>query len=116
MDGLKTVIEIQKERAPIIMLASPVAYDKSRVQRMSALSASLRHLNTHTLALALFVACALLGTTRDKEPETRASAYARDTELRLAIKPCDTSLAVMKQIQGHKFTAKNFGNKIEADR
>ena len=77
------------------------------------LSAFLRHLNMSTLALALFVAFALLNTIHGKEPETRDSAPARDAEPELAIGVCDTSLPARQEIQGHKFIAKDFGNKIQ---
>ena len=67
------------------MSASPVHYHNSTVRSVSMLSAFLRHLNMSTLALALFVAFALLNTIHGKEPETRDSAPARDAEPELAI-------------------------------
>lgn len=90
------------------MLASLVRYDKSAVESISLLSAFLRHLNTGTLALALFVALALLTAARGKEPEARVPAYGRDTESRLAMRPCDTSLtdtarSSRPQIQRQRF-------------
>ena len=94
------------------MSASPVHYHKSTVKSVSMLSALLRHLNTSTLAFALFVALALLNTIHGKEPETKESAHARDGDLELAIGPCDTSLPERQEIQGHKFTAEDSRNKI----
>ena len=94
------------------MLASAVHYNKSAVGSVSVLAVFLRHLNTGTLALALFVALALLTTTRGKEAETASSAHARDTDSQLTVKPCDPLLPSRQQVQGHKFTAKNFGNKV----
>jgi plastocyanin len=49
------------------------------------LSAFLRHLNTGTLAFALFVAFALLNTIHGKEPETKESAHARATKTEVVI-------------------------------
>jgi hypothetical protein len=98
------------------MSASPVHYHKSTVRSVSMLSALLRHLNTSTLAFALFVALALLNAIHGKEPETKESAHARDGELELAIGPCDTSLPARQEIQGHKSIAKDFRNKVTPNR
>ena len=94
------------------MSASPVHYHKSSVSSVSMLSALLRHLNMGTLAFALFVALALLNPVRGKEPETCKSAHAKDTEPKLAIEGGDTSLPSEQEIQGRKFTAKDFRNKV----
>jgi hypothetical protein len=57
-----------------IMFSSP-PYVRTRLTKgMSVLSPCLRHLTTGTLALFIFVALALLITTRGKEYETRRSA------------------------------------------
>jgi hypothetical protein len=90
------------------MVASAVHYNKSAVGSVSVLAVFLRHLNTGTLALALFVALALLTAARGKEPEARMSAHARDTESRLTMRPCDTSLpdtatSSRPQIQRQRF-------------
>jgi hypothetical protein len=95
------------------MSASPVRHHKSTVRSVSMLSAFLRHLNMGTLALALFVALALLNPVRGKEPETREAAHARDTEPELAMKVATPQSRARQEIQGHKFTAKDFGNKIQ---
>src|SRR5213596_3425864 len=94
------------------MPTPPRSYPKSPVRSMSMLSAFLRHLNMGTLAFALFVALALLNPVRGKEPETRESAHAKDTEPKLAIGGGDTSLPSEQEIQGYKFTAKDFRNKV----
>jgi len=94
------------------MSVSPVGRNKSALGSVPLLSVFLKHLNTGTLALALFVALALLTTTRGKEAETASSAHARDTDSQLTVKPCDPLLPSRQQVQGHKFTAKNFGNKV----
>jgi hypothetical protein len=75
------------------------------------LSAFLRHLNTSTLAFALFVALALLNTIHGKEPETRESAHARDADAEVAIGPCDTSLPARQEIRSQSI-AKDFRNKV----
>jgi hypothetical protein len=98
------------------MSASPPPYHDSTVTSASTRSALLRHLNTNTLALVLFVALALLNITRGKEPQNNESAHARDTESQLAIRPCDTSTLALQAVQGHEFTAKDFGNKIAPNR
>ena len=98
------------------MLASPIHYQKRPARSVSVTSPLLRHLNMGTLALVLFVALALLNTSRGNELETRKFAHARDTEPELAIGACDTSLAARQEIQGHKFTTKDFGNKRAPDR
>ena len=95
------------------MSASSVNCHKSTVRSVSLLSAFLRHINTNTLAFALFVALALLSTSRGKELETRESAHARDTGAKLAIGACDTS---PQHGERHKFTAKDFGNKVAPNR
>ena len=66
-----------------------------------------------TLAFVLFVALALLNPARGKEPETRESAHAGDTEPQLAIGGGGTSLPPRQEIQGDKFTVKDFGNKTQ---
>ena len=67
------------------MSASPVHYQKRTARSVSVLFPFLRHLNTGTLAFVLFVALALLSTTRGMEPETRESAPARITKSEVII-------------------------------
>jgi hypothetical protein len=62
------------------MSASPAYYRDSTVTSVSARSAFLRHLNTNTLALFLFVAFVVLNTTRSKDVETTASALSIPTK------------------------------------
>jgi hypothetical protein len=75
------------------------------------LHAFLTHLNMTTLALALFVAFALLTTLRGNEPETKRTAHVGDSGPELTVGPCNTSSP-----QGKKFratnSAKDFGNKV----
>jgi hypothetical protein len=56
------------------MSPSSTHHHGSTLTGLSRRSAFLRYLNTNTLALVLFVALALLSTTRGKEVETNASA------------------------------------------
>ncbi len=94
------------------MLASAIHYNKSAVGSVSVLAAFVRHLNAGTLALALFVALALLTPARGKELEARVSAHATDTKSQLTISPCDTWVPLQEEVQGHKSSAKDFGNKV----
>jgi hypothetical protein len=93
------------------MLASAVHYNKSVVDNVSVLAVFLKHLNPGTLALALFVALALLTTTRGKEPETRVSAHARDAESQLTIKPCDAWLPTKQEVNATNSVRKISGIK-----
>jgi plastocyanin len=68
-----------------VMLASPIHYQKRTARSVSVTSPFLRHLNTGTLALVLFVALAVLSTMRGKEPATRESAPAKATKTEIAI-------------------------------
>jgi len=56
------------------MSASPDPYRKPATRCVTVLTPFLRHLNTGTLALVMFVALALLSNTHGKEAETRESA------------------------------------------
>jgi Icc protein len=67
------------------MSASPTHYRKPATRCVTVLSPFLRHVNTGTLAFVLFVALALLSTTRGKEPETRESAPAKATKTEVVI-------------------------------
>ncbi len=67
---------------------------------MSVLSPFLRHLNPGTLAIVMFVALALLSTSRGKETETGGSPLTEVTKTEKA-----------RSIQAYEFIAKDFGNK-----
>jgi hypothetical protein len=63
------------------MTSAPfVHHQKAPARCVSVLSPFLRHLNTGTLAFIMFVALALLSTTRGKDAETRESAHAGTTK------------------------------------
>ena len=94
------------------MLASAVHHNESAVGSVSVLSAFLRHLNTGTLALALFISFAVLNATQRKEPDTRVSAYGRGIEPGLTLAPCDPWVPAHQEVRGGKFIAKDFGNKV----
>jgi hypothetical protein len=68
-----------------MMSASFVHHQKPNARLMSVLSPFLRHLNPGTLALIMFVAFALLSTTRGKDAETRESALAGTTKSEMII-------------------------------
>jgi hypothetical protein len=68
-----------------MMSASSVQYQKSLARGIRVLSPFLRQLNTRSLALILFLAFALLSTTRGKEAESRESASAGSTKSKVVI-------------------------------
>jgi plastocyanin len=74
-----------KHRKTSVMSASHGRYQRRIARRVTVLSPFLRHLNTGTLAFALFVALTLLSTMRGKEPETRESAPAKATKIEIVI-------------------------------
>jgi len=57
-----------------------VHHQKSTARCVAALSPFIRHLNAGTLAIAMFVAFALLSTSRGKEIETRGSRFSEVTK------------------------------------
>ena len=67
------------------MPASPVHYQNRTTRSVSVLSPFLRHVNTGTLAFVLFVALALLSTTRGREAETRESPSAKAIKTEVVI-------------------------------
>src|SRR5205809_6397508 len=67
------------------MPASPVHYQNRTTRSVSVLFPFLRHVNIGTLAFVLFVALALLSTTRGREAETRESASAKAIKTEVVI-------------------------------
>ena len=67
------------------MSASPAHYRKPTTRCVTVLTPFLRHLNTGTLALVMFVALALLSTTRGKEAETKASIPVKASKTEVVI-------------------------------
>ena len=67
------------------MFVSRVHYQKHTARRVSAVSPILKHLNTGTLALAMFVVLALLSSTHGKDSQTRDSAPVRATKTEVTI-------------------------------
>jgi plastocyanin len=67
------------------MFLSRVHHQKHTARRVSALSPILKHLNTGTLALAMFVVLALLSSTHGKDSQTRDSAPVRATKTEVTI-------------------------------
>jgi hypothetical protein len=98
------------------MSTSFTYYRRSILTVLSTRSALLRHLNTNTLAVLLFAALALLGTTRGNKLQNNESAYVRNTECRVALRSCDTSAPTLQKVQGHEFSTKDFGNKVARNR
>ena len=62
-----------KHRKPHIMTTSPAYYPRSATKYVTVLTPFLRHLNTGTLAIFLFVALAALTSIPGREVETKGS-------------------------------------------
>ena len=75
----------RKHRKTSRMPASPIHYQNRTTRSVSVLSPFLRHVNTGTLAFVLFVALALLSTTRGREAETRESPSAKAIKTEVVI-------------------------------
>jgi plastocyanin len=67
------------------MFASFLPHRQDTARRVSVLYPLLKHLNTGTLAFAMFVAVALLSSTHGKDSETRASAPVKAIKTEVAI-------------------------------
>ena len=68
-----------------LMFAAPVHHQKYTGGQASALNRVLKYLNTSTLALAMFVALALLSSTHGKDYLTSDSARLKGTKSEVAI-------------------------------
>jgi plastocyanin len=68
-----------------LMFASSVHHQKHTARRISALSPILKHLNTGTLAFAMFVALALWSSTHGKDSQTRESGPVKAIKTEVAI-------------------------------
>ena len=68
-----------------LMFVSRVHHQKHTARRVSVLSPILKHLNTGTLALAMFVVLALLSGPHGKDSQTRDSAPVRATKTEVTI-------------------------------
>lgn len=77
-------------------MSTPHTYYRYRATGLSKRYAFLRHLNTNTLAVVLFVALTLVDITRAKEPQNNESAHTGDRDTGLAIKARDTSVSVQQ--------------------
>ena len=67
------------------MFVSRVRHQKHTAGRVSAVSPILKHLNTGTLAVAMFVVVALLSSTHGNDSQTRDSAPVKATETEVNI-------------------------------
>jgi plastocyanin len=67
------------------MFGSLLPHQKQTTRRVSVLYPLLKHLNTGTLAFAMFVAVALLTSTHGEDSETRASAPVKAIKTEVAI-------------------------------
>src|SRR5438552_16368675 len=68
-----------------LILVSFLHHQKHTARRVFALSPILKHLNTGTLASAMFVTLALLSSTHGKDPQTREPALVRATKTEVVI-------------------------------
>ncbi len=68
------------------MSASPAHYRKPATRCASVFIPFIRHVNTGSLAFVMFVALALLSSTRGKDTETRESAPAKATTSEVIVK------------------------------
>ena len=71
------------QRESQVTLASPVRRQKHNLRAASVLAPFLRHLNTGTLALVMFVALAVLSPIRGKDFENAGSASANQGYLQV---------------------------------
>jgi plastocyanin len=67
------------------MFVSRVHHQKHTAGRVFSLSPILKHLNTGTLALAMFVVLALLSSTHGNDSQTRDSAPVKATKTEVTI-------------------------------
>ena len=74
-----------KHRKAQIMTTSPAYYPRSAAKRATVLTPFLRHLNTGTLAIFLFVALASLTSIRGREVEPKTSISAKPDKNEIAI-------------------------------
>jgi hypothetical protein len=77
-------------------MSTPHTYYNGGATGLSTRYAFLRHVNTNTLAVVLFVALALVDITRAKEPQNNESAHTGDRDADLAIRARDTSVSVQR--------------------
>lgn len=68
-----------------LMFVSRAHHQKHTARRVSAVSPILKHLNSGTLAFAMFVALALLSGTHGKDFQTRDSAPVTTTKTEVTI-------------------------------
>src|ERR1700746_3052731 len=90
---MKTSLKRNLEKADLLF-ASPVHHQKHAARRTSVLSPILKHLNTGTLAFAMFVGLAFLSSPvvafpltflQIKDSQTRESAPVKATKTEVAI-------------------------------
>jgi hypothetical protein len=81
---MKTIIKIRRNAS---VMPTPFIHSNGAVIGLPTRYAFLRHLNTSTLALVLFVAFALLGTTQAKESQNNEWIHPRETDAELVVRP-----------------------------
>jgi len=97
-------------------MSTPLTYYQGRATALSVRYAFLRHLNTSTLALILFVAFAVLGTTRAKESQNDEWVHASKTDAELVVKPSHSPASARQEIHTYAVSGKNSRNEIPLNR
>src|SRR5437879_3010276 len=97
-------------------MSTPSANYHRATRGLSARYAFLRHFNADTLAFVLFVALALLSTTRAKEPQNNEFAHTGGTDAELVTKASDTSMSAREEIHTGTVSAKNLWNRVPPNR
>ena len=90
---MKTSLKPNREKTDLLF-ACPVHHQKHTIRRVSVLSPLLKHVNTGTLAFAMFVGLALLSSpvvahqfafTQSRDSQTRESTPVKATKTEVAI-------------------------------
>jgi hypothetical protein len=79
-------------------MPTPLIHSNGPAIGLSPRYAFLRHLNTSTLALCLFVAFALLGTTRAKESQNDKWTHFTETDAELVVRPSHAPTLARQEI------------------
>ena len=99
-----------KRRKTHIMTTSPAYYPRSATRCVTVLTSFLRHLNTGTLAISLFVALAFLTSIRSREVETKGSIPVEGGKNEIAIAHFSFPLKMSTVSAGASVTLINHDN------
>lgn len=93
-------------------MPTPLIHSNGPAIGLSPRYAFLRHLNTSTLALVLFVAFALLDTTRAEESQSNEWTHPRETDAELVVRPSHAPTLTRQEIHLHQSLPKICGIKF----